>query len=130
MGYEETKWNDKFSLSTDNTGKFILTGGYNNMFHVIDTEQRLNTQIVIDDTNEKTMNTNVIRKINAKGSCFYKKDDQSINNINFDKKITHQIYSPVENYSLLILYNCIYSYSGRILDNYNNMHQWEKSILW
>ena len=121
--YQNNYINDKFSLSTDNTGKFILTGGYNNMFHVIDTEQRLNTQIVIDDTNEKTMNTNVIRKINAKGSCFYKKDDQSINNINFDKKITHQVYSPVENYSLLILYNCIYSYSGRILDNYNNMHQ-------
>ena len=112
--YQNNYINDKFSLSTDNTGKFILTGGYNNMFHVIDTEQRLNTQIVIDDSNEKTMNTNVIRKINAKGSCFYKKDDQSINNINFDKKITHQIYSPIENYSLLIVYNCIYSYSGNI----------------
>ena len=121
--YQNNYINDKFSLSTDNTGKFILTGGYNNMFHVIDTEQRLNTQIVIDDSNEKTMNTNVIRKINAKGSCFYKKDDQSINNINFDKKITHQIYSPIENYSLLIVYNCIYSYSGRVLDDYNNLHQ-------
>ena len=52
--YQNNYINDKFSLSTDNTGKFILTGGYNNMFHVIDTEQRLNTQIVIDDTNEKT----------------------------------------------------------------------------
>ena len=112
--YQNNYINDKFSLSTDNTGKFILTGGYNNMFHVIDTEQRLNTQIVIDDNNEKIMNTNVIRKINAKGSCFYKKDDQSINNINFDKKITHQVYSPIENYSLLIVYNCIYSYSGNI----------------
>ena len=112
--YQNNYINDKFSLSTDCTGKFILTGGYNNMFHVIDTEQRLNTQIVIDDNNEKTMNTNVIRKINAKGSCFYKKDDQSINNINFDKKITHQVYSPIENYSLLIVYNCIYSYSGNI----------------
>ena len=121
--YQNNYINDKFSLSTDNTGKFILTGGYNNMFHVIDTEQRLNTQIVIDDSNEKTMNNNVIRKINAKGSCFYKKDDQSINNINFDKKITHQIYSPIENYSLLIVYNCIYSYSGRVLDDYNNLHQ-------
>jgi hypothetical protein len=29
----------------------------------------------------------------------------------------------------LILYNCIYSYSGRILDNYNNMHQWDKKKL-
>jgi len=112
--YQNNYINDKFSLSTDSTGKFILTGGYNNMFHVIDTEQRLNTQIVIDDNNEKTMNTNVIRKINAKGSCFYKKDDQTINNINFDKKITHQVYSPIENYSLLIVYNCIYSYSGNI----------------
>ena len=112
--YQKNYINDKFSLSLDKTGQFILTGGYNNMFHVIDIEQRLNTQIVIDDNNEKLMNTNVIRKINAKGSCFYKKDDQSINNINFDKKIQNQVFSPIENYSLLIVYNCIYSYSGNI----------------
>ena len=112
--YKKNYINDKFSLSSDKTGQFILTGGYNNMFHVIDTEQRLNTQIIIDDTDEKIMNTNVIRKINAKGSCFYKKDDKSINNINFDKKIQHQAFSPIENYSLMIVYNCIYSYSGNI----------------
>ena len=82
------------------------------MFHVLDIEQRLNTQIVIDDSNEKLMNTNVIRKINSKGSCFYKKDDPSLNNINFDKKILHQAFSPVENLGLLIVYNCIYSYVG------------------
>ena len=112
--YQKNYINDKFSLSTDKTGAFLLTGGYNNMFHVIDTEQRLNTQIVIDDNDEKIMNTNVIRKINSKGSCFYKKDDKSINDINFDKKIQHQAFSPVENYSLMVVYNCLYSYSGNI----------------
>ena len=112
--YQKNYINDKFTLSADKTGKFLLTGGYNNMFHVLDTEQRLNTQIVIDDNDEKIMNTNIIRKINAKGSCFYKKDDKSLNNINFDKKIQHQIFSPVENYTLMIVYNCIYSYSGNI----------------
>ena len=55
------------------------------------------------------MNINVIRKINAKGNCFYKKDYQSLSNINFDKKIIRQVYSPIENYSLLIVYNCIYN---------------------
>ena len=112
--YQNNYINDKFSLDTDASGKYILTGGYNNMFHVIDIEQRLNTQIVIDDLNEKLMNTNVIRKINVKGSCYYKKDDPSINNINFDKKILHQAYSPVDNFALLIIYNCIYTYSGNI----------------
>ena len=49
--YQNNYLNDTFSLDTDPTGKYVLTGGYNNMFHVIDTEQRLNTQIVIDDMN-------------------------------------------------------------------------------
>ena len=112
--YQNNYLSDKFSLSVDGDGKYLLTGGYNNMFHVIDIAQRLNTQIVIDDYNEKLMNTNVIRKINSKGSCFYKKDDPSLNNINFDKKILHQAFSPTENFTLMIVYNCIYSYAGSI----------------
>lgn len=84
------------------------------MFHIIDIEQRLNTQIVIDESNTSVMNTNVIRKINQKGSCYYKKDDPSIKNINFDKKILHQAFSPVGNFILLIVLNCIYSYTGKL----------------
>ena len=112
--YQNNYINDKFSIDTDASGKFILTGGYNNMFHVIDIDQRLNSQIRIDDTNEKLMNTNVIRKINAKGSCYYKKDDPNIANIDFNKKILYQAFSPVDNYALMAIYNCIYTYSGNI----------------
>lgn len=117
--YQNNYLNDKFSLSTDKDGKYILTGGYNNMFHVLDIDQRLNTQIVIDDLNEKVMNTNVIRKINSKGSCFYKKDDPSLTNINFDKKIMHQAFSPKDNFAMMIVYNCIYSYVGSITKKEN-----------
>ncbi len=112
--YQNNYLADKFSLDSDINGNFILTGGYNNMFHVIDINQRLNTQIIIDDNNEKLMNTNIVRRVNAKGSCGYKKDDPYAQNINFDKKILKQAYSPVENYALLIVYNCIYSYNGNI----------------
>jgi len=118
--YQNNYLNDKFSLSTDKDGKYLLTGGYNNMFHVIDIDQRLNTQIVIDDSNEKIMNTNVIRKINSKGCCFYKKEDPNINNIDFDKKIICHTYSPLENYTMLINLNCIYSYSGSITKKDNS----------
>jgi len=112
--YQNNYMSDKFSLSSDPTGKVIITGGYNNMFHIIDADQKLNTQIIIDENNEKIMNTNVIRKINSKGSCFYKKDDPSLTNINFDKRILYQTYSPVENFCHLILLNCIYSYTGAL----------------
>ena len=112
--YQNNYLCDKFNLSIDKDGKYLLTGGYNNMFHVIDIEQRLNSQIVIDDMNEKIMNTNVIRKINSKGCCYYKKDDPSISNIDFDKKILNLAYSPVEDYTMLITLNCIYSYSGSV----------------
>ena len=37
--YQNSYINDKFTLDTDPTGKFILTGGYNNMFHVISFSQ-------------------------------------------------------------------------------------------
>lgn len=110
--YQNNYLNDKFSMSSDASGKLIITGGYNNMFHVIDIDQRLNTQITMDDTNEKLMNTNVIRKVNSKGSCFYKKDDPSLLKINFDKKICHQAFSPKENYCTFISLNCLYTYSG------------------
>lgn len=112
--YQNNYMSDKFSLASDPSGKVIITGGYNNMFHIIDCDQKLNTQIVIDENNEKIMNTNVIRKINSKGSCFYKKDDPSLTNINFDKRILHQAYSAVENFAHLILLNCIYSYTGAL----------------
>ena len=117
--YQNNYLNDKFSISTDSNGKYIITGGYNNMFHVLDIEQRLNTQIAIDEMNEKLSNTNVIRKINSKGSCFYKKDDPNLSKINFDKKILHQVYSPVENYSIMVIYNCLYTYTGSITKKEN-----------
>ena len=110
--YQNDYFKDKFNISNDAEGKFILTGGYNNMFHVIDVEQRLNSQIILDDTNEKTLNTNIIRKVNSKGSCFYKKDEPDMNNFNFDKKITTLALSPVENFSILACLNCIYTYYG------------------
>lgn len=110
--YQNDYFKDKFSMSNDAEGKFILTGGYNNMFHVLDVEQKLNSQIVLDDTNEKSLNTNIIRKVNSKGSCFYKKDEPEINNINFDKKITSVAISPVDNFAMLACLNCIYTYNG------------------
>jgi len=112
--YQNNYLNDKFSLSPDSSGKYIVTGGYNNMFHVLDIAQRLNTQIVIDESNDKLANTNVIRKVNSKGSCFYKKDDPNISKLNFDKKVLHQVYSPVDNFSVLVSFNCLYTYSGSI----------------
>lgn len=110
--YQNDYFKDKFSLSNDAEGKFLLTGGYNNMFHIIDTEQRLNSQIVLDDSNEKSLNTNIIRKVNSKGSCFYKKDEPDMSTFNFDKKITSVALSPVENFSMLACLNCIYTYHG------------------
>lgn len=110
--YQNEYFKDRFTLSNDAEGKFILTGGYNNMFHVIDVEQKLNSQIVLDDSNEKTLNTNIIRKVNSKGSCFYKKEEPDMSNFNFDKKITSVALSPVENFSMLACLNCIYTYYG------------------
>lgn len=112
--YQNEYFKDKFSLCNDPEGKFILTGGYNNMFHVIDIGQRLNSQIVLDDTNEKSLNTNIIRKVNSKGSCFYKKDEPDMSAFSFDKKVTSVALSPVENFSMLACLNCIFTYHGSL----------------
>ena len=84
------------------------------MFHVFDIEQRLNTQIVIDEKNDQLMNTNIIRKINSKGSCYYKKDDDDLNLINFDQKITKHAFCPNSNFLVIVVYNCIYTYHGNL----------------
>ncbi len=112
--YQNNYINDKFTIDCDLYGKYILTGGYNNMFHIFDIEQRLNTQMIIDETNDKLMNTNIIRKINSKGSCFYKKDAPNLGIIDFDKKISHQAFCPNNNFLLVVVYNCIYTYCGSL----------------
>lgn len=112
--YQNNFFNDKFNLSTDLNGKFIVTGGYNNIFHVLDVEQRLNSQILIDDTNEKVSNLNVIRKVNSKGSCFYKKDDPDMSLFDFNKKILSVAISPKESLCMLASFNCIYTYLGSL----------------
>lgn len=106
---------DRFTLSADKTGHYVMTGGYNNMFHVFDINQRLNTQITIDDSSEKLMNTNIIRKINSKGSCFYRKDDPNYGNINYDAKILRQDFSNFENFGALAINNCVYTYTGNMI---------------
>jgi len=105
---------DKFSLTADKTGKYLHTGGYNNMFHVFDIEQRLNTHITIDDCNEKLMQTNIIRKINSKGSCLYRKED--FDDINYNQRIVKQCYSPVDNFIVMGVQNCMYTYNGNIIN--------------
>jgi serine/threonine-protein phosphatase 2A regulatory subunit B len=115
--------NDKFSISTDPSGKYILTGGYNNMFHVFDVEQKLNQQIQIDCENEKIMNTNIIRKINLKGSCYYKKEDPKFDNIDFNKKILKHTFSPKENFINLSVLNCIYCYNGNYIKKETNVNK-------
>ena len=112
--YHNNYIEDKFSVDFDSSGKYILTGGYSNMFHIFDIEQKLNTQIVVDEGNDKVMNTNIVRKINSKGSCFYKKDDPTLYNINFNKKIIHHAYSPTSNFLLIVVNNCIYTYCGNL----------------
>jgi serine/threonine-protein phosphatase 2A regulatory subunit B len=106
--------NDKFQISVSNDGNYILTGDYNNMFHVFDVKQRLNTQCTLDESSERNSNTNIIRKINSKGSCYYKKDDPSYTNIDFESKIFKHCYSPSENWIILAQQNCLYSYSGSL----------------
>jgi serine/threonine-protein phosphatase 2A regulatory subunit B len=106
---------DKFKISISGDKNFVLTGSYNNMFHVFDINQRLNTQCTIDDSSEKALNTNIIRKINSKGSCFYKKDDPYYNQMDYGTKIMKHCYSPTENWIVLACQNCLYSYSGTML---------------
>lgn len=115
--YQNDFLKDKFTLSSQTNGNFILTGGYNNMFHVLDIEQRLNSQILLDSTNEKSLNTNIIRKVNSKGSCYYRSEEPEMNNQSFEKKITNVALSPTENFSVLACLNCIYTYNGSIATN-------------
>ena len=84
------------------------------MFHIFDIEQRLNTQITINRNDSKIMNTNIIRKINSKGSCSYKEDDIKYYDINYEHKISHQIFSPLGNFIVIADYDRIYSYIGNI----------------
>lgn len=111
--YQKTNLQDRFNLSCSKDGNYLVTGGYDNMCHIIDVKNRLNTQLTIDP--EKPNNLNLIRKFNSKGNCNYKQD--LYKDIKYKRKITNVAYSPIENISVMGVMNCVYSYKGRF-NNY------------
>lgn len=42
--YEKDCFNDKFNLASSSDGNTILTGSYNNYFHMVDIDSGCNTQ--------------------------------------------------------------------------------------
>lgn len=105
---------DKFKLKSSQSGKYLLTGGYNNMFHVLDLKSNLNCQVVIDDSNKELSNHNIFRKFNSKGYCVYNEKEKT-KFVDLNKKLSIVNFSPIEDKIVLGRFNCLYEYKANCI---------------
>lgn len=52
----------KFKLKSNMEGTHLLTGGYNNIFHILDLKTLFNIQIVINETELNSSNQSIAMK--------------------------------------------------------------------
>lgn len=99
--YENECIFDKFSVGSGPDSNQILTGLYNNCFHVIDVKRDINTQMELN-FNKKTV-SKVIQK---------KCTDVLGNNYDYTRKVLRATYHPREHIVALATLNCLFFYKG------------------
>lgn len=99
--YENDMIFDKFLVSTSADSNFILTGMYNNSFHVIDRTSKVNTQFELDyskKTKSKIIPPNHFEQLN--------------DSYDFNFKTQLQAFNPKHNYFAVACLNSLFIYNG------------------
>jgi len=99
--YENECIFDKFSLSSGPDSNSIVTGMFNNNFHVLDVKRETNTQV------ELTFNKKTVLKVLPK-----KCTDQLGSNYDYSRKVLKTAYHPKEHIVSMACLNCLYFYKG------------------
>lgn len=92
--YESEYIFDKFECCFDGTDRYILTGSYNNFFKVCD---RYNKRDVVLEASKEVPKNNILKPRKVCPSSKKKKDEISVDSLDFTKKILYSAWHPKEN---------------------------------
>ncbi|KAM0752010.1 protein phosphatase 2A regulatory subunit PR55 [Meredithblackwellia eburnea MCA 4105] len=97
--YENDCIFDKFECTFSGNGDHVLTGSYNNYFHIYDREGETDTVLQADKSafKAKKIGGNKAAKPPAKGAKNGAKPAMDVESIDFNKKVLHASWHPREN---------------------------------
>lgn len=92
--YESEHIFDKFECCFDGTDRYILTGSYNNFFKVFD---RYSKRDIMLEASKDVTKSNILKPRKVCPSNKKKKDEISVDSLDFTKKILYSAWHPKEN---------------------------------
>lgn len=89
-----------------------MTGSYNNFFRMFDRSQRRDVMLEASRENSKPMQVLKPRKVCAGGKR--KKDEISVDSLDFNKKILHTAWHPQDNIIAVATTNNLYIFQDKV----------------
>lgn len=90
----------------------VMTGSYNNFFRMFDRGQRRDLTLEASRENNKPMQVLKPRKVSAGGKR--KKDEISVDSLDFNKKILHTTWHPQDNIIAVATTNNLYIFQDKV----------------
>nr|XP_023415596.1 serine/threonine-protein phosphatase 2A 55 kDa regulatory subunit B delta isoform isoform X3 [Loxodonta africana] len=110
--YENDCIFDKFECCWNGSDSAIMTGSYNNFFRMFDRNTRRDITLEASRENSKPRAVLKPRKVCTGGKR--KKDEISVDSLDFNKKILHTAWHPVENVIAVAATNNLYIFQDKI----------------
>ncbi|KAG7476359.1 hypothetical protein MATL_G00082050 [Megalops atlanticus] len=102
---------DKFECCWNGNDSVVMTGSYNNFFRMFDRSQRRDVTLEASRENSKPRAVLKPRKVCAGGKR--KKDEISVDSLDFNKKILHTAWHPQDNIIAVATTNNLYIFQDK-----------------
>nr|XP_061800489.1 serine/threonine-protein phosphatase 2A 55 kDa regulatory subunit B alpha isoform-like [Nerophis lumbriciformis] len=109
--YENDCIFDKFECCWNGNDSVVMTGSYNNFFRMFDRGQRRDVTLEASRENIKPMQVLKPRKVCVGGKR--KKDEISVDSLDFNKKILHTAWHPQDNIIAVATTNNLYIFQDK-----------------
>ncbi|XP_064031764.1 serine/threonine-protein phosphatase 2A 55 kDa regulatory subunit B alpha isoform isoform X1 [Pogoniulus pusillus] len=110
--YENDCIFDKFECCWNGSDSIVMTGSYNNFFRMFDRNSKRDVTLEASRENNKPRTVLKPRKVCASGKR--KKDEISVDSLDFNKKILHTAWHPKENIIAVATTNNLYIFQDKM----------------
>uniref|UniRef100_A0A8C7TC49 Serine/threonine-protein phosphatase 2A 55 kDa regulatory subunit B n=1 Tax=Oncorhynchus mykiss TaxID=8022 RepID=A0A8C7TC49_ONCMY len=110
--YENDCIFDKFECCWNGNDSVVMTGSYNNFFRMFDRGQRRDVTLEASREGSKPQQVLKPRKVCADGKR--KKDEISVDSLDFNKKILHTAWHPQDNVIAVATTNNLYIFQDKV----------------
>ncbi|XP_061449172.1 serine/threonine-protein phosphatase 2A 55 kDa regulatory subunit B alpha isoform isoform X2 [Rhineura floridana] len=110
--YENDCIFDKFECCWNGSDSVVMTGSYNNFFRMFDRSTKRDITLEASRENNKPRTVLKPRKVCASGKR--KKDEISVDSLDFNKKILHTAWHPKENIIAVATTNNLYIFQDKV----------------